>query len=118
MIKNTILGCFAVVFLTGCGAKVYHENQVFGKGVNSGYVFDTIDKDRAIVYKIQKNNADFFNYKLNWGVEKMHSLLAEKKSFDVKHTNENLTNPTIIQENAGKKDIFGDIARDFKYGNK
>ena len=79
--KYLIAGAFGTILFSGCAPKVYKENQVYGTGVNSHYEFDVINKDKEIIHTIQRNNADFFNYRLNWGVEKMVESLTYKKDF-------------------------------------
>ena len=78
-VKVSILATSVLIF-SGCGAKHYKENQVYGSGVNRHYEFDIIEQDRRIIHSIQRNNAEFFNQRLQWGINKMvEALTAERK---------------------------------------
>ena len=112
MNKGIFFIATAMLFLTGCAPKIYEENMVYGKGINSGYTFDNIDRDRELIYKIERGNADFFSQKLRYGENKIAEILMAKKSFEAKGG--------VLEEQQSSKqglknDIFGDIARDFKY---
>ena len=79
-----ILMSLMALFLSGCGPKIYTENQTYGRGLNGGYTFDTIDNDRILIDKIKRNNADYFEYKLRYGANKLDQILTNKKEYNTK----------------------------------
>lgn len=79
--QMVLLGFLSLFALSGCSPKIYKENHVFGTGINRHYEFDIIENDKDIISSIQRNNAEFFSYRLNWGVEKMVESLTYEKDF-------------------------------------
>lgn len=111
--KKIILALVPLVMFifTGCGPKYYTENQIKGRGINSGFVFDVVDNDRYIIHNIQKNNIDFFRYRRSWGIDKMIDILTEEKKYD-KNGYVDTVKPKIIT-NTPKSSLM-DVAKDRK----
>lgn len=119
-IKFLILASCSVFLLTGCGPKIYEENQTYGRGINGGYIFDTMDNDRFLVEKIKRNNADYFKYKLQYGANKLDQILTNKKEYNTKKAVSSKKNNTAqsrqvvpqqrVVQTSG--DIMLDIAKD------
>ncbi|AVX45083.1 lipoprotein [Campylobacter concisus] len=113
MKKRIFLIAGAILLLTGCSPKTYEQNMVYGKGINSGYMFDNIDRDRELIHKIERGNADFFSQKLRYGENKIAEILTAKKNFQAKGGA--LEEQELPAKQGLKNNVFGDIARDFKY---
>ncbi|MDA3053531.1 hypothetical protein [Campylobacter sp. JMF_03 NE3] len=118
-IKFLILTSCSVLFFTGCGPKIYEENQMYGRGINGGYIFDTMDNDRHLVEKIKRNNADYFRYKLQYGANKLDQILTNKKEYNTKKAVSRKNNvvpsrPVVPQQKTAVQtgDIMLDIAKD------
>ena len=103
MKKRIFLIAGAILLLTGCSPKTYEQNMVYGKGINSGYMF----------HKIERGNADFFSQKLRYGENKIAEILTAKKNFQAKGGA--LEEQELPAKQGLKNNVFGDIARDFKY---
>jgi len=74
----TLLSSFC---LLGCSAKVYKENQVYAQGLNGSYKFDDINNDRALMNRIERANAEFFEYRLNYGIKKLDAILLAPNKY-------------------------------------
>lgn len=108
------------ILLVGCGPKIYHENEMFGKGYNAGYTFGYVNNDDKILQSIQYQNANFLKYKMEFGVNKIGAILTNKRNFEHNEIFEKIPKelkqpkPAQIEE----MDVFGDIVKDYREKNK
>lgn len=125
MIKIKKIKLFAVLMtfiflLGGCSPKVYEENQLFARGINSGYTFDTIENDRLLIDRIKKGNREYFNYILTYGVDKIGKILTDKKQFDTKNAIKAQNSINNSYNNYGtannNNNIIFQVAKDYKNG--
>lgn len=104
LIKLIALTGLMFIF-SGCGPKIYEENQTFGRGINGGYIFDTIDNDRFLIEKIKRNNADYFEYKLRYGANKLDQILTNRKEYNTKKAATTVKRSSVVPKNTSTQSI-------------